>query len=53
MTKKNQSPIVSIEVIQLVLNLKFRSLIFVCDLCFGAWNFYVYNKSAICNIFVK
>jgi len=44
MTKTFQSLIGLFAIILSVLNFEFRSLLFVCDLSFGAWNFHVFHK---------
>jgi len=44
MTKTFQSLIGLLAVILPVLNFEFRSLLFVWDLHFGAWNFYDFHK---------
>jgi len=44
MTKTFQSLIGCLAVILSVLNFEFRSLIFVWDLYFGAWNFHDFHK---------
>ena len=44
MTKTFLSHIGLSAVILSVLNFEFRSLLFVCDLFFGAWSFYGFHK---------